>query len=303
MTHKKHAVIIGANSYIARNMLFEIQERYPDWDIKTYDRADVQSDGFEPYASIDVTSAASMESMNLDCDYIFMFVGKTGTSAGFDDFTTFIDVNEKALLYLLNEYRRQESTAKIIFPSTRLVYKGSDTALSEDAPKEFKTVYAMNKYSCEQYLHQYHQLFGVNYCVLRICVPYGSILPSADSTFGTAGFMLKQASEKKDITLYGGGTVRRTLTHMADLTRILCEVAADDKCTNDVYNIGGEDYSLNDMANLIASKYGTRVQSVEWPEKALLIESGSTVFNDDKLQKLGHSPAHSFGAWINAQEV
>lgn len=297
---KQRVAIIGANSYIARNLMCEIQQKHQDWTVKAYDYASTQVDGFEPYVSIDVTSADSLKSVDLDCDYVYMFVGKTGTYAGFDDFNTFIDINEKALLHLLNEYRAQGSKAKIIFPSTRLIYKGSDEPVDENAAKEFKTVYAMNKFSCEQYLQQYQQIFGIKYCTVRICVPYGSILPGADSTFGTAGFMLKQASQKKTISLYGDGEVRRTLTHMADLVRILCEVAQDDVCINDVYNIGGEDYSLKQMAKLIAEKYGVDIGYIPWPENALKIESGSTVFDDNKLRSLGHSSQRYFEDWINA---
>ena len=77
-------------------------------------------------------------------------MGKTGTITGFGNYEEFIDINEKALLNILNEYRNQHSSAKIIYPSTRLVYRGDDMPLKEDAVKEFKTIYAINKYACEQ---------------------------------------------------------------------------------------------------------------------------------------------------------
>lgn len=39
---------------------------------------------------------------------------------------------------------------------------------------------------------------------------------------------------------------------MGDLCNALIEGALSDACINDVYNIGGEDYSLKEMAELIA---------------------------------------------------
>lgn len=64
------------------------------------------------------------------------------------------------------------------------------------------------------------------------------------------------------ITLYGDGQVCRTLTSMEDLCDDLIQVGLCEQCQSDVYNIGGEDYSLLEMANLIGQKHSTRVAFV-----------------------------------------
>ena len=167
--------IVGANSFIARNLLFVLKQRKPDCDIKLYDYTDTHIDGEKSYTSIRILQQESVSQIDMDCDVIFMFVGKTGSADGFDNYNTFIDINECSLLNLLYEYRRQNSRAKIIFPSTRLVYKGCDKPLKEDAPKEFKTIYAINKFACEQYLELYSEIYNITYCIFRICVPYGTL--------------------------------------------------------------------------------------------------------------------------------
>ena len=45
----------------------------------------------------------------------------------------YIDINEKYLLRFLNCYVNHKSQAKIIFPSTRLVYKGRPGLLKEES--------------------------------------------------------------------------------------------------------------------------------------------------------------------------
>lgn len=281
----KKVVIIGANSYIARNVTLVLEQRYPETNIMLYDNAEAQKDNRLNYKQINILDENSVKDIDFDCDIVFMFVGKTGSANGFDEFDTFIDINEKALLNILNEYRRQDSKAKVIFPSTRLVYKGKAGTQKEDAEKEFKTIYAINKFACEKYLEQYNNVFGVQYCIFRICIPYGTLIPNA-SSYGTAEFMLKKASNGENISLYGDGTVRRTLTYMGDLCNALIEGAFSDKCKNDVFNIGGEDYSLKEMAELIAEKYKVGIDYVDWPAVALKIESGDTVFDDAKLKKV-----------------
>lgn len=290
--------VIGANSYIARNCIYFLKKHYPQYDLSLYDRGEVQIDGFDNYTQLNVLSSADLSLVNLDCNAIFMFVGKTGTMNGFDSYDEFIDVNERSLLNLLDACRKQHSQATVVFPSTRLVYRGNDARLREDAEKEFKTVYAMTKYSCEQYLRQYHRVFNINYAIFRICVPYGSIIPQATSSFGTVGFMFDRARRHDAIPLYGGGMVRRTLTHVEDICNIMSTGVLTGKCLNDVYNIGGDDFSLHDMAVEFAKRFNAEVKSIPWPDDALKIESGSTVFADGKLRELGLIPKRSFVDWV-----
>ncbi len=281
----KKIAVVGANSFIARNLIYVMKERYKDCHLFLYDYEDEHKDGMSNYRQINILDEQSISHIDMCCDIIYMFVGKTGSADGFDGYSNFIDINEKALLGLLNEYRRQGSKAKIVFPSSRLVYKGQCGKLTEEAEKEFKTIYAINKYACEKYLEMYHNVYDLQYCIFRICVPYGTLVYNA-SSYGTAEFMLRKAMNGDNIALYGNGSVRRTITHIEDLCNILIEGALCEKCKNDVYNIGGEDYSLKEMAELIADKYDVEIDYVEYPSVAAKIESGDTVFCDDKIRKI-----------------
>lgn len=298
----KKIVIIGANSYIARNLYKVLLDRtYSSnycFEIKLYDRESFHKDNSNDYIQANICDEKDFSKIDVDCDIIFMFVGKTGSINGFEDYNSFIDINEIALLNLLSIVKNNNSKAKIVFPSTRLVYKGKTGQLSEDSEKEFKTIYAMNKWSCENYLKQFNNVYGINYLILRICLPYGTLIQNA-SSYGTADFMLKKAKAKEPITLYGNGNQRRTVTYIKDLADAIIDSAFSNKCINDVYNIGGEDYSLKEMAVKIADKFDVEIKYMDWPEQALAIESGDTVFNSDKLDKIigKHDKMH-FSDWI-----
>ncbi len=232
--------------------------------------------------AFDVTRADCWETFSpTDYSAILFFAGMTGTEKSFTAAERFLDVNEQGLLNLLMCLAPLGTHApKIIFPSTRLVYKGSDEALSEDAPKEAKTVYAANKLACEYLLQAYHVRYGIPYAIVRICVPYGSLV-SSDYSYGTIGFFLKQATASGPITLYGDGSVRRTFTHIGDICiaveRLMSSGAVG------TYNIGGSDYALVDVARMIAERKGVEVAFVPWPDIAARLESGSTFFNAAKL--------------------
>ena len=237
------------------------------------------------YQCVDMTRAEAVLQIDLNVDYIFMFAGLTGTYAGFDAYEKYININEIALLNLLDAIRKSEYRPKVIFPSTRLVYKGYDKPLKEEDNKESKTIYAANKIACEGYLQAYHDSFDIPYTVFRICIPYGNML-STDYSFGTVGFFIKQAKAGKDITLYGAGTIKRTFTHMEDLCYQIVEGAMKKECDGQIFNVGGETLSLRQAAEIVANKFGTKVVDVPWPEKDLRIESDHTYFDDTKIQAL-----------------
>lgn len=295
---KKKICIIGANSYIARNLEAVLNQSPEKYQIMLYDRTYQHTDKLENYFPVDILSYDSVLKIDFDCDIIFVFAGKTGTLEGFQDYETFINVNEIGLLNIIKAHIVKKSKAKIIFPSTRLVYRGSDKPLDEDAPKDFKTVYAMNKYSCEQYLRQYGKMFGISYCIFRICIPYGNLLNDAQS-YGTLKFMLDNAKNGNDITLYGDGSVRRTFTYIEDLCRIMISGSFSENCENDVFNVGGEALSLNETAEMIAEKYKVKVKYEKWPNDAFCIESGHTILDDKKIKtKINFHYSESVKSWL-----
>ena len=163
--------IIGGKGYIGKHLVYYLKHRdiFPMvYDVQELDESN--------YKKIDITNPDSVASIDLNVDYIFMFAGLTGTYAGFDKYQLYNTINEIGLLNLLDTIRNSEYRPKIIFPSTRLVYKGVDKALKETDEKETKTIYAVNKLACEGLLHAYKASFDIPYAIFRICIPYGNLI-------------------------------------------------------------------------------------------------------------------------------
>lgn len=217
---------------------------------------------------------------------ILFFAGLTGAASSNANALAFNEVNEGGMRRLLARLSVMgHCVPKVIFPSTRLVYRGSDVPVTEDSAKECKTVYARNKLNCEKMLAAAK---SVPSTVLRICVPYGNIV-AKDYSYGTIGFMLKQAASG-EIRLFGDGAQRRTFTHVEDICRAVEYMAVHQECEG-IYNVGGEDYSLCQVAEMIAAVKSARVISVPWPEEARRLESGSTVFDSRRIDALLENPS------------
>ena len=273
--------IIGSKGYICKHLEYYLKQKKND--VVCYDV--VESEDVN-YHRCDLTDFESVRRIiDLKVDYIFMFAGLTGTYVGFDKANIFVNVNEMGLINLLNCIRESKYRPKIIFPSTRLIYKGADKALKEDDEKETKTIYAVNKIACENLLYAYRQNFDIPYTIFRICVPFGNMF-SDDYSFGTIGFFIRQASNDRRITLYGDGSIKRTFTSMHDLCKQIVEVGMERVSDGEIYNIGGHTYSLRNAAEIIASYYKAEISFISWPERDLKMESGSTYFDSSKIERV-----------------
>jgi UDP-glucose 4-epimerase len=280
----KKVTIIGSNGYIGRNFTWYLKSLGAE--IFCYDLQPLSFVEDVFYQPVNITVYDQVKKINTNVDLIYVFAGMTGTAQSFIDNSSFIDVNQKGLINILEHMEKCSSKARVVFPSTRLVYKGfKNVSLVEDSEKEPNTIYALTKLACEETLTIYQRIFGINYTVFRICVPYGNIF-SGDFSYGTIGFFMKKAKAGENICLYGDGYQRRTFTHIYDLCNILFYASHNSASANQVYNIGGEALSLIFVANLIAEKYQVDIESVPWPKFDLKIESGDTIFDDSKLSNI-----------------
>lgn len=294
-----NVAIFGANGYIGRHLVQYISSA-KTWSVTGFDIQDMFS-GKErvAYGQIDVSDKSQIARCG-EFDQVYFFSGLSGTAISFRNYAEFVRVNEIGLLNLLDHYKEAPRKPKIIFPSTRLVYKGVEgLPLIEDAEKECKTVYASSKFAGELYLNMYRNMYGFDHTILRICVPYGQVVDGRLS-YGTVGFFLERAAAGKPIVLYGDGQLKRTFTHVVDVCRQVVEVSALQESGGECFNVDGETFSLVNVAGLIAKKYGVQVQFSEWPAADLKLESGDTILDAAKIRSVfPHTLTRSLDKWIN----
>jgi UDP-glucose 4-epimerase len=66
----------------------------------------------------------------------------------------------------------------------------------------------------------------------------------------------------------------------------------------------GEDYSLRDVATIIARKYKAEISYMEWPDEQRRIESGHTVFCAEKLKKsFDIDIRYSLTEWVDGVNI
>ncbi len=291
------SITIGSNGYLGRHLAHFLKNA--GFDNYNYDIQPQAITGVENYTSFDITDKNSFSQLNPDTDFIFLFAGLSGTAEGFSRYEDYIKINETGLINLLTWMRESGCRARVIFPSTRLVYRGKkDLLLKEDDTKETRTIYAVNKLAAENLLWMYQNAFGIDYTIFRICVPYGNLFDNRFS-YGTIGFFLSKAQKKEDIVLFGNGGLKRTFTHVEDICNNIIHAVQNSGTKNESYNIGGENLSLLDAAGQIAKRYDVQIRFENWPEMPLKLETGDTAFDDRKLKSAGFGVyRHRLETWL-----
>ncbi len=279
------SAVIGSNGYLGSHMAHFLEKE--GFDNHNYDLQEQGISDVSKYQQLDVTEKAAFNVIDADVDYIFLFSGLSGTKEGFENYEKYFAVNELGLVHLLSWMRQSGCRARVVFPSTRLVYKGQKKQpLKEEDAKETRTIYASNKLAAEHILWSYQNAFGIDHTIFRICVPYGNMFDGGYS-YGTTGFMIDRALNQKVIPLYGNGSLRRTFTHVEDICRNIIDAVKSPTTKNEIYNIGGENLSLYEAALIISKKLDAKVSCIQWPELDYILETGDTIFDDAKLKSAG----------------
>lgn len=298
---KKTAIIFGSNGYIGKHLKSSLIAQ--NYNVYAFDITEPENTQDHSFLKINLLERESLDSINWNVDFVFFFAGLTGTKISFKDYSSFIQLNEIALLNTLDSIKNSNFSPRLVFPSTRLVYKGSDYPLLEESTLLPKTIYAINKIACENYLEIYKNMYEIPYTVFRICVPYGNLL-SGNYSFGTIGSLTTAMKTKGFISLYGDGELRRTFTHVEDIVNQIIIACEQDKSKNEIFNIDGENLSLKEISTMLSKKFGGEVKLIPWPKDDLKLESGSTIFDATKLISLSrYKIKHSVLEWIDSLDL
>lgn len=195
-------------------------------------------------------------------DYVFHYASSTTPATSIADPDYEIESNLLGSVRLL-QIARDEGVKKVIFPSSggtiygepkRLPVREEDCALPSNP-------YAISKWAVERYLHHFHELYGLDYLILRYSNPYGE----RQSPYGKQGVIpifLNRIKHNQRPVIYGDGSMVRDYIYINDIidaTSILFESVIKDK----VFNVGsGIGVSLNEIIKTMYSIFGEEIRPI-----------------------------------------
>lgn len=188
---------------------------------------------------------------------------------------------------------RLNDVKTLVFASSSSVYGEPDEIpVSEEAPIKPVSVYGASKAACENLIHAYSKLYGINAVVLR----YANIVGPRLRHGVIYDFIVKLTSNKEVLEVLGDGTQVRSYLYVTDSVEATIVAWLKSHKGFNVYNVGNMDWiSVNDIVNATLEELGLKgrtrlvykpfLHGVGWPGDVKRV-----ALKVDKLASLGWSP-------------
>lgn len=189
-------------------------------------------------------------------DTVFHLINTTLPKTSNDDPAFDVQSNVVETLFLLEQCVAKK-IRKIVFASSGGTVYGKPLALpiSENSPTEPECSYGITKLTIEKYLALFHQLYGLNYTIVRPSNPYGS-RQNPSGIQGAISVFLGRLARSQPIEVWGDGDVVRDYIYIEDLVLGIYK-ASTTVSDERIFNLGsGTGHSLNQIIHVIRKVTG-----------------------------------------------
>ncbi len=202
-------------------------------------------------------------------DLVLHLAGQVAVTTSVTDPRMDFEVNALGTFNLLEAARAADVRAPIIFSSTNKVYGGMEDVgvvvrdgryaydnlpdgVSEARGLDFHSPYGCSKGAADQYVRDYHRIYGLNTVVFRQSCIYGYRQFGFEDQGWIAWFTIA-AQLGKPITVYGDGMQVRDVLFVDDLVNAFDKASENiDRTAGQVYNIGGGPSNVLSLVELLA---------------------------------------------------
>ena len=145
---------------------------------------------------------------------------------------------------ILLEACRKAGIKRYVFASTLYVYGKSGG------------FYRCSKQACELYIENYHDMFGLEYTILR----YGSLYGPRSDRRNAINRFVAEALEKGEITYYGAPTALREYIHVEDAALSTVEILKPEYANQNIVLTGDQPMQVGDLFRMIGEMLGKDVK-------------------------------------------
>jgi UDP-glucose 4-epimerase len=241
--------------------------------------------------TVDVRDVLAMERLVRNTSLIFNLAGQVSHIDSMLDPFTDLEINCRSQLALLDTCRRVAPTTKVVFASTRQIYgRVADEQLPVDErqPPGPVDVNGINKLAGERYHVLYNNVFGIHTSVLRLTNTYGPRMLVKNNRQTAIGWLIRQAMDNEEITIFGDGLQLRDFTYVDDAVEAFLMAGMNDAANGQVFNVGAsEPISLRELAELLTDVAGSgSYRLVAFPPERKAIDIGSIYVDDRKIRRV-----------------
>jgi len=231
----------------------------------------LQHRGAVKFLQIDTRDSKAVEAAFRDwrdVSLVLHLAGQVAVTTSVADPRADFETNALGTLNVLEAMRRNKITSTLIYSSTNKVYGDLAQLQIAEAPARYEYVqmpdgvpeeigldfhspYGCSKGSADQYVRDYHRIFGLNTVVLRQSCIYGTRQFGMEDQGWIAWFLIA-AALGLPLTIYGDGKQVRDVLFVDDLLDAFDAAAHKiDIARGRVYNIGGGPLNAVSLLELI----------------------------------------------------
>lgn len=234
----------------------------------------------------DVTSAAA------GCSAVFHLAAVSNVDEAYQAPVKTVDVNVMGTMNVLEAARKSDCN-RVLFASTVWVYGGArGVDVNEESPFYMPGaghVYTSTKIAGELLLHDYAELYGLPFTILRFGIPYG---PRA-RTGTVVPIFVRKALAGEALTIFGDGSQYRNFIYVEDLAKGNVKALAP-VAENQTYNLEGpRPITVLEVAETVKKLLGGNVK-IEFKPPRPGDYRGKVVSNDKARRDLDWEPEVEF---------
>ncbi|MCR5142842.1 MAG: GDP-mannose 4,6-dehydratase [Ruminococcus sp.] len=256
----------------------------------------LQSLGNVTYVHGDTRNKNDIESLisKGQFDAVFHLAGQVAMTTSIADPYKDFEINTMGAVNVLDSIRKYSPQTAVFFSSTNKVYGDleqytydeTDTryvcrefpdGFDESVPLDFRSPYGCSKGAADQYMLDYHRIFGIKTTVFRHSSMYGS-RQFATYDQGWIGWFVEKALEKyfdpscEPFTISGNGKQVRDILHANDMISLYYTALENaEKVCGQAYNIGGtiqQSLSLLELFDMLEGLLGIKLKYTKLPPRA-----------------------------------
>lgn len=204
----------------------------------------------------DVRDAGALRDAARDVDVIVHLAAQVAVTTSVVNPREDFEINALGTFNMLEAARASGRKPAVLYASTNKVYGGMEEVrvleepdsyryadhphgIAEDMPLDFHSPYGCSKGSGDQYVRDYHRIYGLPTVVFRQSCIYGPRQFGIEDQGWVAWFIIAVVTGKP-ITIYGDGKQVRDLLYVEDLLNAYDAALANiDRAAGQVYNLGG----------------------------------------------------------------
>ncbi len=218
-----------------------------------------------------------------DCDAVLLLAGQVAVTTSVTNPRLDFDINAMGTFNVLEAIRLSGHRPLLIYTSTNKVYGKMEQmgivqrngryeyadqpdGIEEGQLLDFYSPYGCSKGCGEQYVRDYHRIYGLPTVVFRQSCIYGPNQFGIEDQGWVAWFTIATLLKKK-FTIYGDGNQIRDILFVDDLVELYEKaVLQKEKCAGEIYNVGGGPaftMSLNELVGILNDRFNENLD----PEK------------------------------------